>query len=202
MPKTEAEQIFDFLVSKIIWPYFKQRGYKKIGNNIRFYDNSGWGKMVNFQKSMYYNKEDIHFTINTGLYLAEAEQFHCKKQSFDKFQESMCMVRKRVGYLSNEKKDLWFDINNSIDRTILTSQIERYFIHYIIPYLDGINSRDDILQCFLKGHRSEYIAAQIETLFANGYKHLARQQLQTELDKATSSYFLETLKRIAKSFED
>jgi hypothetical protein len=202
MHKTEAEQIFDFLVSKNIWPHFKKRGYKKSGNNIRYYDNSGWGKIVNFQKSMFYNKEHIHFTINTGLYLSEAEQFHCGTQSFEKFHESMCMVRQRIGYLSDAKKDLWFDIDNNVNKEAFIQTIEGYVANYIIPYLDDINSKDDIIKFFLKGHKSEYIAAQIETLFANGHEELAKQQLQKELEKATNSYFLETLRKISERYED
>ena len=201
MSKTQAEQVFDLIISKNVWPYFKKRGYKKTGNKIRYYDNSGWGKIINFQKSIFYNKDHIHFTINTGLYLSEAEQFHCGAQSFEKFSESMCMVRKRIGYLTDVKEDLWFDISSNTDNDILVNTIESYFEKYIIPYLDSINSREDIINFFIKGHRSGYIAAQIQTLFVNGHIELARQQLQTELEKATNPYFLETLKKISERYE-
>ena len=200
MSKTEAEIIFDSLVSKNIWPHFKKRGYKKTGNNIRYFDNSGWGKIVNFQKSMFYNKENINFTVNTGLYLSDAEQFHCGMQSFEKFSESRCMVRKRIGYLSDVKKDLWFDVDSKVDREALAKTIEGYFVNYIIPYLDSVNSKNDILNFFVKGHRSDYIVAQIETLFANGYAELAKQQLQKELGTSTNVHFLETLKKISEKY--
>src|SRR3982751_5214409 len=99
MPKTDVERDFDGLVSLIIWPIFKKKGYKKKGNNFRFFDTSGWGKIVNFQKSSFYNKNHINFTINIGLYLPEAEKFHCNQLSNEKFSEPSCIVRKRIGRL-------------------------------------------------------------------------------------------------------
>lgn len=200
MEKTEAEITFDYLVSRVVWPSFKERGYKKIGNNIRYYDSSGWGKIVNFQKSIFYSKEHIRFTINAGLYLSEAEQFHCGKQSFQKFHESMCMVRRRIGYLSKMKKDLWFDIDKNVDKEILNQTIENLIVNYLLPYLDAIKSKRDILDFFVKGHRSEYIIAQIETLYANGYNDLAGQYLQKELESATNPFFLDQLKKIADRY--
>jgi len=202
MSKTEVEKSFDYLVSKIIWPHFKSRGYKKSANNFRFYDESGWGKIVNFQKSIYYNKSQIKFTINTGLYLSEAEQFHCNRQSGAKFQESMCVVRNRIGHLSDDKTDLWFDLDTETDKPNLNATIEKYVIDFIIPYLDSIKSRRDILKFFEDGHKSHYPAAQIQTLFVNGFKELAKEQLQNELKNTKNQYFIETLKKIEQTFKE
>ena len=202
MPKTEIEQSFDFLVSKIVWPNFKKRGYKKSANNFRYYNNLGWGKLVNFQKSIYQDKRHIKFTINTGLYLAEAENFHCNLQSHEKFHESMCLVRQRVGYLSNAKRDLWFDLNEQTDTTSLFETVENYFKEYIILYLDKINSIEDILKFLVEGHRSDYPAAQMQTLYFYGYKDLAKQQLQEALKTTNNPYYMETLKKIQQTLED
>jgi len=202
MSKTEVELSFDFLVSKIIWPHFKSRGYKKSNNNFRFYDPSGWGKILNFQKSIYFNKNFIKFTINTGLYLAEAEQFHCKMQSGEKFQESMCMVRQRIGHLSDSKTDLWFDLSEETDKIILYITVEKDVKDYIIPYLDSVNSRKDILTFFVNGHKSMYPAAQIQTLFFNGYKELAKLQLEEALKKTDNPHFKETLNEIKHKFDN
>ncbi|QNF35598.1 DUF4304 domain-containing protein [Adhaeribacter swui] len=195
MPKSDSEQIFDFLVAKIIWPKFKERGYKKSVNNFRFYDQSGWGKIVNFQKSSFYDKDNIQFTINTGLYLAEAEQFHCNRQSAEKFQESMCLVRKRIGYLSDDQKDTWFSINIDTDKQVLFNNVERYFNDYILPFLDKVRNKEDILQILINGHKSEYKTAQIQTLHHNGYFELANQQLQDELRSTNNPYLIKRPQR-------
>lgn len=203
MPKTKAEQSFDFLVSKIIWPHFKAKGYKKSGNNFRFYTHEGWGKIVNFQKSAFYDKNHISFTINTGLYLAETEKFHCNQQSHEKFQEAMCLVRKRIGELADNRGDLWFDLNDDTDVLSLAEPIEDLFKEYVIPYLDKINSRDDILRFLVNGYRSYYTAAQIQTLYVNGYRDLARQQLKEALHTSRHNpYSLEMLRTIEQSFEN
>lgn len=151
MPKTKVERDFDALVSEIIWPIFKERGFKKSGNNFRMYDTSGWGKIVNFQKSSYYDKSLIQFTINIGLYLPEAEKFHCNQQSNEKFTETSCIVRKRIGRLTKENKDLWFDINEQTSKNKLHETIEKYFTNLVIPYLDKVVSKDEILKSFQAG---------------------------------------------------
>jgi hypothetical protein len=202
MPKTDVEKDFDFLVSKVIWPHFKQRGYKKSGNNFRFYDTSGWGKIVNFQKSSFYDKSHIHFTVNVGLYLSEAEKFHCNLQSNEKFQEASCIVRKRMGALTKENKDIWFDLNEHTYKSLPYATVEKCFIDYVVPYLETINSKDDILKIMANGHQSDYKASQIQTLYFNGYKKEAKLQLEEARSNTRNVYFLETLKEVEQSFRD
>lgn len=202
MSKTDVERDFDALVSLIIWPLFKQRDYKKSGNNFRFYDTSGWGKIVNFQKSAFYDKNHINFTINIGLYLPEAEKFHCNQQSNEKFSEASCIVRKRIGRLIRENKDLWFDLNEQTEKNLLYSTVEKYFTDLVVPYLDKVSSKDDILKVLSSNYRSDYKASQIQTLYFNGYKKEAKQQLEEAKSSTRNVYFLETLKKIEQNFQD
>ncbi|WP_256010233.1 DUF4304 domain-containing protein [Desertivirga xinjiangensis] len=203
MQKTDVETGFDFLVSQVIWPHFKQKGYKKSGNNLRFYDTSScWGKIVNFQKSCFYGKNHISFTVNIGLYLPEAEKFHCNQQANEKFQEVSCIVRKRIGRLTKENKDLWFDLTVQTDKNMLYTTVEKHSIDLVIPYLNKVNSKDDILKILSCGYRSEYKASQIQTLYSNGYKKEAKQQLEEAKNSTRNVSFLETLNEIEQSFRE
>ena len=65
---------FDKLVRQVLWPPFKALGYKKTGNNYRYYDPAGWGKIVQFQKSQWNSASELNFTVNVSLYLADLEQ--------------------------------------------------------------------------------------------------------------------------------
>jgi len=76
MTKAVVQKQFDYLVAKLIWPLFKNDGYRKTGNNFRLYNSLGWGKIVNFQQSAFGDRNDVSSTINTGLYLVEAEQLY------------------------------------------------------------------------------------------------------------------------------
>jgi NDP-sugar pyrophosphorylase family protein len=179
LDKTDSEILFDTLVKNVTWPDFKSRSYKKSGYNFRYYHPDGWGKIVQFQKSDLGDRNNISFTINVGLYLAEAEQFHCSRQSGQKFKEVSCMVRKRIGELNGTGRS-WFDINENTHHEALFAMIKHEFHAIVLPYLDTVTSRNSILAFFLNGYQSEYVVAQIRTLYHNGYEEAARDCLEKQ----------------------
>ena len=185
MAKTETEKQFDNLISKVIFPYFKELGYKKTGNNFRYYDNdSKSGKIVNFQKSSFYNKDHIHFTVNTGLYLAEFEFYLTGKKSEGKFSEKICAVRQRIGQLMNQS-DIWYDIDLEKENIVrLQERVKQDFLTYVIPYLNKITTREDIIR-HLINESSHYVVARIKTLYYNGQRERALNILDKEYLVAT-----------------
>jgi len=99
MTKTAVQTRFDDLIRDVLWPPFKQRGYQKTSNNFRWYDPTGWGKIVNVQKSQYSDRHIITFTLNTGLYLPETERLWTGHTTNQRFLEPDCLIRKRVSAL-------------------------------------------------------------------------------------------------------
>ena len=67
--KSESEQKFDTLM-QACHLILKPLGFKKKGNNF-FRKKDGFGQHINFQKSPFGTKDNISFTINTGVFLAE-----------------------------------------------------------------------------------------------------------------------------------
>jgi hypothetical protein len=165
MPKSEMEQKFDYLVSKVIWTHFKPLGYKKRGNNFRYYERD-FGKIVNFQKSSFGDKDNIHFTINIGLYLRDFQFYLMGKYSSDKFCESHCAVRRRIGELITNR-DTWFDLNAEADIAKIYKEVDSAFVKFVLPYLDTINSKEDILRLM---KNSSLMLAGLKTLYHNGYQ--------------------------------
>lgn len=200
MQKTETEKEFEQLVSKVIWPRFKLLGYKKAGNNFRYYnERGGFGKIVSFQKSRLYDKDHIHFTVNIGLYLAEFESyFPFPTTPGPAFCETSCAIRRRIGELMN-KSDIWYDINPAMDTTSLQEHLERDFANAVIPYLNKIKTRDDVIDQIMLDN-SNYgflLIAQIKTLYCNGQEERARNLLTQSYRGATEGMkeSLEDLKR-------
>lgn len=196
MTKTETEKQFDYLVSKVIWPHFKSLGYKKTGNNFRYYNKDGeFGKIVNFQKSSFYNKDHIHFTVNIGLYLAEFEYYHTGKKSAEKFKESICAVRQRIGELINGY-DTWYDLGSETNFVKLQERLEQDFLKKVLPYLNKIKTREEIINRLLIDG-SYYFIARIKTLYFNGHKERALNILTQEYRRAseTGVEWLDDLKR-------
>jgi hypothetical protein len=110
MLKTAVQLRFDQLVTKVLWPAFKARGYRKTGNNFRYYDLLGWGKIVNIQKSAFGDRHNTRFTVNTGLYVAEADRIWTGRVAAEKFSEPDCLIRARIGQLNGSGQDHWYGL--------------------------------------------------------------------------------------------
>ena len=101
---------FDNLVPNILWPNFKTRGYKKTESNFRFYCTDSWGEIINVHKNAFSDKNKISFTINTGLYLPEADIIFETPRG-DKFLKPDCLVRKLIGNLNELGADHWCNLD-------------------------------------------------------------------------------------------
>lgn len=181
MPKTVTQTQFDHFVSQQLWPLFKARGYRKTGNNFRSYAPSGWGKIVNLQKSQYGDRDNIRFTLNTGLYLAEADRLFWGERrpiAGERFLEPDCLVRQRLDALGGSQQ--WYELNDLAKPVLLLTHVQEQVVRYVLPYLDRIVDRDTILQQILQ-ERFPNSPLAIKTLFVCGYQQQAREWIEQEL---------------------
>ena len=197
MDKTPTQARFDNLVSKNLWPDFKSKGYRKTGNNFRLYNASGWGKIVNIQKSMYSEKHDICFTVNVGLYLPEADTIFETPRG-EKFLEPDCLVRKRIGHISGNHTDTWYDLTESTPASELETTVQNDFLRFIFPYLEHIQSRNDIIKQIIQEHWPNEENT-IRTLFICGYEDEARQWIEVEISTTIYRTWRERLVRLKNS---
>ena len=58
------QNIFKRMIDEIYIEYFKPNDWKKQGSNYRLFDDSGLGKIINFQKSKWSDVTTIEFYIN------------------------------------------------------------------------------------------------------------------------------------------
>ena len=185
MEKTEIEKKFDTLVSHI-FTFFKPLGYKKKGNNFRFYNKEiEFGKIVNFQKSMYYGKQHIHFTVNIGVYFADYEYYMRNKKSRENFIEPSCAIRYRIGRLNNYECDKWYDLNDETDFEKIKEKLARDF-EKIISYFNKIKTKEDVINQIIISGSVDY--GTIKTLFYNEQKERALNLLEREMKRANEFY--------------
>jgi len=149
--KTKAENYFDDLVS-YLFLYLKPLGYKKKGNNFRYYNKEEkWGKIINFQKSQWNTKLQITFTVNVGLYLEDwANEYNEKflsntKSVADNFPIHLCAAQGRIGRICDYNRDMWFEVHDLIDYEKLKATLDRDFVQFIIPFLDAIKTKEDVI---------------------------------------------------------
>jgi hypothetical protein len=181
---TNLNATLNYLIKNVLWPSFKALGYKKLGNNFRYYDAQGWGKIIQFQKSQYNSATELSFTVNVGLYLPEVEYWLCGREAGPKFQEPFCVVRKRIGPLTGKQSDTWFKLTPDVDTAGLFTRLTNEFSKYIQPYLAAINSKNDIYSVLVAGHQSHYPSAQIHAMFCAGYQEAALKLFSSEFARS------------------
>jgi hypothetical protein len=178
MDKNEFKICFAKILSNNISPYFKDLKYKKAGNNFKYFNEIG--KIVNFQKSQYYN---TRFTINIGIYLPEFEYYFYDnhKISNEKFNESICAIRKRIGKLKKLEKDYWYELDEETEIENLKNELEDDIKNKIIPFLNRFNDKKNILeQLFMERYTGVYELARIKVLYKNGFNAEIKNMINSE----------------------
>jgi hypothetical protein len=143
--KTESEEKFDKIV-KAFHLRLKPLGFKKKGNNF-YLQKVGFGQHINFQKSPWRTKDDISFTINTGVFLPSFWSTHFDYnvgKPIPEFpSETECILRRRIGQLMNEL-DTWWDVNEKTNLDELTSLQLSLLDKVILPHFDFIKTLDNV----------------------------------------------------------
>ena len=199
MLKTKVQIQFGQLVSEVIWPEFKPRNYRKTGNNFWIYHSDGWGKVVNIQKSAYGDRNEISFTINTGLYLAKADTIFDEPRAA-KFLEPDCLVRNRIGRLNGSNHDLWYDLNELTPAHLIQQQVLDDVKGFVLPYLDKIDSVDDIVQQILRERLPKSRQA-IQAVFDYGYTQEALNWVEDEVATTIYRTWRQELEALRKLFK-
>jgi hypothetical protein len=193
---SQQGQVFNELVKNKLWPDFKSLGYKKSGNNFKFYDASGWGRVVQFQKSQSNSATDLTFTVNTGLYLPEGTCSFPDSPGAT-FSEPDCIIRQRLGRLKGKQYDEWYTITPGADASVLVEQLTKDFTQVLHPYLAAIQGREDILNILQSGANGSTEVQRIRTLCLAGRKEVASQLLSGSLLYTKSAFDRSALKSLA-----
>lgn len=111
---------------KLIHSRISLMGFKRKGNTfIRKFENRY--EMIQFQKSMSSTSVLIKFTLNIGILFLE--DIEIKNPSY-----SMCQYYDRIGFLSDQKNDIWFALDSENDINVLSKQILKIMNDVIIPH--------------------------------------------------------------------
>jgi len=145
--KTFTEQNFDTIIKDCFQAILKPLGFKKKGNNF-YRQLQDLGQIINVQKSSFYSKDHISFTINTGLFIPEYWlTFYTYHNGIipDYPTESICAIRQRIGRLKYNI-DKWFDIDTSTDLAALKTETIDNILNYIVPYFEKAKTKADVIQ--------------------------------------------------------
>ncbi|HEV7349853.1 DUF4304 domain-containing protein [Telluribacter sp.] len=145
--KTVAEQKFDTIIKDCFQTFLKPLEFKKKGNNF-YRQLADIGQIVNIQKSSFYSKEHISFTINTGLFIPEywLTYYTYHKGEIPNYPtEPDCAIRQRIGKLKYNI-DKWFDIEAATEISELKQEMTDNVVNYIIPYFESNKTKVDVVR--------------------------------------------------------
>ncbi|MDO4711831.1 MAG: DUF4304 domain-containing protein [Peptostreptococcaceae bacterium] len=141
------------LIDEIFRCNFKQYGWKKRGLNYRYVDESGLGRVINFQRSRWNRADDIEIFINYGLYIeVENElvnkvfkEYECQfsaRTRFNggryRFNADTCIeeARKQLERALEEATDLFAKVENKemFVSLLLSGELKKYSVNRIMDY--------------------------------------------------------------------
>ncbi|GAA4425347.1 hypothetical protein GCM10023188_06190 [Pontibacter saemangeumensis] len=199
--KTPTEVKFDKVVKVGFHEVLKPLGFKKKGNNF-YLQLENLGQIINIQKSSYYSKDHINFTINTGIFLPEYWKglFYNQDKEVPSFPtEPECLIRKRIGELRNQN-DTWYDIDDNTEESQLISEMRANLENFILPYFNQLNTKEALLD-FLNSEK--LIVAPLAKLIVYGEsKQLdrAKAEYTGTLSEIKNPHFLETVREYGQKY--
>lgn len=144
--KTESEIKFDQVIKEGFHEILKPLGFKKKANNF-YLELDSIGQIINIQKSLYGNKRNISYTMNTGIFVPEfwLVFYNYSGKGLPNYPtEPECLFRKRIGEL-RYRNDMWYEIHDETDEQQIIAEMRKNLSDYILPYFERLNTRTKIL---------------------------------------------------------
>ena len=146
MDKT-LDAMYRELLSRIHREILKPAGFKKEGGNFRLCHDTGLGKIVNFQRSMYNDQAECKFAINVGLYF----QKDVRAPNL-RFKEYDCPIRQRAACFSPRYgSDHWWCIFEDRDMESLYCEVRTILTEDVLPWMTRFESRQDVIRAGQNG---------------------------------------------------
>lgn len=143
--KTITEQSFDIIIKECFHAILKPLNFKKKGNNF-YRPLKDLGQIINIQKSTFYSKDHISFTINIGLFIPEYWQvFYTYHNGVvpEYPIEPLCAIRQRIGQLKHNT-DSWFELDSSTNIADLKMELKDSILNFILPYFEKNRTKSDV----------------------------------------------------------
>jgi hypothetical protein len=199
--KTVSGIKFDRIIKEGFQELLKPIGFKKKANNF-YLKLDTVGQIINIQRSSSGDKDNIRFTINTGIFVPEfwVVFYDYRDKGFSDYPtEPECLLRKRIGALKNQQ-DTWYDINERTDEQQLLFEMRINLTDFILPYFNRLDNTEKILQGLDSGN---IIISPIEKLIMYGEFgkfDKAKQEYEQLLNNKKNPHFLMTVKEYGQKY--
>ena len=199
--KTETQEKFDKIIKEGFQEVLKPFGFKKKANNF-YLQLEELGQIINIQKSKWSTKDEISFTINTGIFVPEywSVFYNYQNEEIPKFPtEPTCLIRKRIGEIRNQK-DTWYELKNRTNENIIIEEMKSNIIDFIFPYFENLNTKQKLLSEIENLLVSPSLSKMITFAELNQLDN-AKAEYQKLLTKETNPYFSANVKEYGRKYK-
>jgi hypothetical protein len=162
-----AQEAFEAFVRDEIWPFLKERGFKRSKGTFHRPVGEDW-EIINLQKSAYSDADEVRFTINLAVAyksLTEGGRGWPKGKRPPAHQAS---VQQRLGLLLGER-DAWWEVAADGGTAALADAVLLALERYGVPWLEERSTLEAVFALLANRERLNAEPAHLVSI----YKRLA-----------------------------
>ncbi|PZR20536.1 MAG: hypothetical protein DI539_10515 [Flavobacterium psychrophilum] len=177
------KSIFEEIYKETIVPLFKERGFRRKGQNFIRVTND-ITQAANLQKSRWNHSESVRFTFNIGIYNENINKVSYNTEKSIEFPNvTDCFFQDRLGTYTH-KKDFWHEITPKTDISKLKNDLS-HDLQLLFQLFEDYTSLES-MKSFIDNERQISPSTKIIFFMETGQKERALQLLNTLIPKSTS----------------
>jgi hypothetical protein len=146
----EPEKLFNEILSTVIRPLLKEKGFIRTRNTFYYSYEGNWG-IIDFQKSTQSNSSAIIFTINVGIASHRILTFFSIIDENKKPTVWDSQWNERLGHLLPEKQDIWWTIDQGTNIAELGQYLSENITNYALPAIHTFIRDEALRDLWLSG---------------------------------------------------
>ena len=188
------------IINSSIAPILKENAYKKSKRNF-CKEEELFYRVVTTQASVWGSKGAGRFTLNLNIAFPPFHELWTNKEFPKSIFSAAFIVQQRIGRLTPNNKDLWWDVANDEEEELATKELKEVFIEFGLPFIEKFDL--DIFQKNLNkksiselGTMYNHDVIRASVLNSQGKIIDAKEVLDEAMLKTQNAGFKETLKTI------
>ena len=154
----------DSIVQERLAPLLKKNGFKKKARNF-YREYSDRVEVINVQASQWNEGNEGKFTINVGVYYPEISKIIEAPPVTGEPKEYDCTVRERIGLLTPENKDQWWQIDGSVNDLEISENVANQVEKICLPWFSKMSDLENVKNHVVKN--MAFVAAGIALFQGN-----------------------------------
>lgn len=143
---TRAKGCFNAFLRRHIVPLLKRHGFEGEGTSfVRECDDIHW--VINVQTGRWNNVDEFEFTLNVGVYVPGLMRIFLDRKEPARIGIEACAIISRIGLLTEEKLDTWWNItkdNKWKPLTDIALEIEELLKSKGLPFLERFRNKEAV----------------------------------------------------------